>query len=191
MKLISPTPGPVGLAAGLASSLYSPRSIIFLDLSDTRLALAQRMLPGPNTHTINTSSTGIGSDISAIRAAASAYFDPETDGFDVVMEAVGIPATFDMCQALVGKGGTIANIGVHSAPVELKIDRLWPRGTSKSMSYFRPGNLVDRRNCADSLFLLFVRSALNGPSQHAHDPSHPRFVIGGQAGHSGDDGHSR
>lgn len=93
------------------------------------------MIPGPNTHTINTSSTG--NDISAIRAAASAYFDAEVDGFDVVMEAVGIPATFDMCQALVGKGGTIANIGVHSALVELKIDRLWPRGTSESFLSFQ------------------------------------------------------
>ena len=93
------------------------------------------MIPGPNTHTINTSSTG--KDISSIRTAASAYFDSEIDGFDVVMEAVGIPATIDMCQALVGKGGTIANIGVHSAPVNLKIDQLWPRGTSKSLSSSR------------------------------------------------------
>ena len=92
------------------------------------------MIPGPNTHTINTSSAS--KDFSAIRTAASAYFDPEIDGFDVVMEAVGIPVTFDMCQSLVGKGGTIANIGVHSVPVNLKIDQLWPRGTSKSLPSF-------------------------------------------------------
>jgi alcohol dehydrogenase len=121
--------GPIGLAAGLASTLYSPRSITFLDLSETRLELAKRMIPGPNTHTINTSLT---KDPAAIRTATSEYFDAEVDGFDVVMEAVGMPATFDMCQNLVGKGGMIANIGVHSKPVELRIDRLWPRGTSKS-----------------------------------------------------------
>jgi alcohol dehydrogenase len=86
------------------------------------------MLPGASTHTINTSSTD---SIPEIRAAASEIFDDEIDGFDVVMEAVGIPATFDMCQALVGKGGTIANIGVRSTPVKLEIDRLWPRGTSE------------------------------------------------------------
>jgi alcohol dehydrogenase len=86
------------------------------------------MLPGPSTHTINTSLTD---SIPEIRAAASEIFDAEIDGFDVVMEAVGIPATFDMCQALVGKGGTIANIGVHSTPVSLEIDRLWPRGSSE------------------------------------------------------------
>lgn len=87
------------------------------------------MLPGPNTHTINTGSVKAAADI---RKAASEHFDPEIDGFDVVMEAVGMPATFDMCQGLVGKGGTIANIGVHSAPVPLNIDQLWPRGTSES-----------------------------------------------------------
>lgn len=86
------------------------------------------MLPGPNTHTINTSKVKGNPDI---RQAASEHFDAEIDGFDVVMEAVGIPATFDMCQNLVGKGGTIANIGVHSTPVSLNIDRLWPRGTSE------------------------------------------------------------
>lgn len=120
-------PGPVGLAAGLASSLYSPRSITFLDLSDTRLEFAKRMLPGPNTHTINTRAIKTPSEI---RTAASSLFDADIDGFDVVMEAVGLPATFDVCQELVGKGGTIANIGVHAKKVELAIDRLWPRGTS-------------------------------------------------------------
>lgn len=91
------------------------------------------MLPGPNTHTINTSGDGVNTKsktASEIRSVASEIFDAEIDGFDVVMEAVGIPATFNVCQELVGKGGTIANIGVHSHKVDLAIDRLWPRGTS-------------------------------------------------------------
>lgn len=109
------------------------------------------MIPGPNTHTINTSSAS--KDIFAIRTAASAYFDPEIDGFDVVMEAVGIPATFDMCQSLVGKGGTIASIGVHSAPVNLKIDQLWPRGTSKPSSSSRSAQW-----CATSMLTVLLSS---------------------------------
>lgn len=94
------------------------------------------MLPGPNTHTINTSNDSNSTNKTKsktpaeIRSLASEIFDSEIDGFDVVMEAVGIPATFDLCQELVGKGGTIANIGVHSCKVDLAIDRLWPRGTS-------------------------------------------------------------
>lgn len=122
---LSPLKGPVGLAAGLAASLYSPSSITFLDLSASRLELAQKMLPGANTHVINTS------DKDTIRSQASQHFDADIDGFDIVMEAVGIPATFDICQELVGKGGTIANIGVHAEKVELGIERLWERGTSK------------------------------------------------------------
>lgn len=92
------------------------------------------MLPGPSTHTINTSGV---KGSAAVRDLAKGLFDAEIDGFDVVMEAVGIPATFDVCQNLVGKGGTIANIGVHSTKVDLAIDRLWPRGTSELLLFIR------------------------------------------------------
>lgn len=46
-------------------------------------------------------------------------------GCDVVIEAVGIPASFELCQELVAFGGNIANIGVHGAPVQLKLEKLW------------------------------------------------------------------
>ena len=38
-------------------------------------------------------------------------------GVDVAIEVVGIPATFDICQAIVAPGGRIANVGVHGKPV--------------------------------------------------------------------------
>jgi alcohol dehydrogenase len=44
---------------------------------------------------------------------------------DVAIEAVGIPATFDICQAIVAPGGRIANVGVHGKPVQLSLERLW------------------------------------------------------------------
>jgi alcohol dehydrogenase len=46
-------------------------------------------------------------------------------GVDVAVEAVGIPATFDICQSIVAPGGRIANVGVHGGPVELRLERLW------------------------------------------------------------------
>ena len=46
-------------------------------------------------------------------------------GVDTVIEAVGIPATFELCQSLVGPGGTIANIGVHGKSAELHLEKLW------------------------------------------------------------------
>ncbi|KAL1590628.1 hypothetical protein WHR41_00854 [Cladosporium halotolerans] len=152
--------GPVGLAAGLTSTLYSPRSITFFDLSHSRLELAKRMLPGASTHTINTSGVK-GSD--ATRDLAKGLFDAEIDGFDVVMEAVGIPATFDVCQNLVGKGGTIANIGVHSTKVDLAIDRLWPRGTTLSMA------LVSTHTIPRILDLLSVGKLVTAALMVTHD----------------------
>jgi alcohol dehydrogenase len=46
-------------------------------------------------------------------------------GADVVMEAVGIPATFEMSTALVRPGGRVANIGVHGAPATIHLETLW------------------------------------------------------------------
>ena len=46
-------------------------------------------------------------------------------GVDVAIEAVGIPATFDLCQDVVAAGGHIANVGVHGKSVELKLEKLW------------------------------------------------------------------
>jgi len=46
-------------------------------------------------------------------------------GVDVAIEAVGIPATFDICQSIIAAGGHIANVGVHGKSVELHLERLW------------------------------------------------------------------
>jgi alcohol dehydrogenase len=46
-------------------------------------------------------------------------------GVDVAIEAIGIPASFDICQAIVTVGGHIANVGVHGKPVQLHLDKLW------------------------------------------------------------------
>jgi len=46
-------------------------------------------------------------------------------GVDVAVEAIGLPLSFDICQAIVTAGGHIANIGVHGKPVQLNIDKLW------------------------------------------------------------------
>ena len=51
-------------------------------------------------------------------------------GVDTAIEAVGIPATFELCQKLVAPGGTIANIGVHGKKVDLHLEELWDRNIS-------------------------------------------------------------
>jgi alcohol dehydrogenase len=49
------------------------------------------------------------------------------EGVDVAIEAVGMPATFDICQAIVGAGGRLANVGVHGKSVTLHLEKLWDR----------------------------------------------------------------
>ena len=52
-------------------------------------------------------------------------------GVDTAIEAVGIPATFELCEQLVAAGGIIANIGVHG----MKVDLIWRSfGTATSPS---------------------------------------------------------
>jgi alcohol dehydrogenase len=43
------------------------------------------------------------------------------EGADAVIEAVGVPATFVLCENIVAPGGTIANIGVHGEKADLHL----------------------------------------------------------------------
>jgi alcohol dehydrogenase len=51
-------------------------------------------------------------------------------GVDTAIEAVGIPATFNICENIVAPGGTIANIGVHGVKVDLHLERLWSQNVT-------------------------------------------------------------
>ena len=48
-------------------------------------------------------------------------------GVDTAIEAVGVPATFELCEEIVAPGGMIANIGVHGVKADLHLERLWDR----------------------------------------------------------------
>jgi alcohol dehydrogenase len=52
---------------------------------------------------------------------------------DVAVEAVGIPATFQMATQVVRPGGHVANVGVHGKPVELRLQDLWIHNITISM----------------------------------------------------------
>ena len=51
-------------------------------------------------------------------------------GVDVAIEAVGVPATFDICQTILAPGGRLANVGVHGVPVSLHLEKLWDRNVT-------------------------------------------------------------
>jgi len=110
--------GPVGLAVLLTAQFYSPAAIFMIDLDDKRLAVAKQF---GATALINSADGHAAHRVMELTGGA---------GVDAAIEAVGIPATFDICQAIVAAGGRIANVGVHGKPVGLHMEKLWDRNIS-------------------------------------------------------------
>ncbi|CAL8980570.1 Alcohol dehydrogenase [Rhodoplanes serenus] len=105
--------GPVGLAALLTAQFYSPAELIVIDLDENRLEAAKRF---GATKTVK--ATGQEAKQQLLQLT-------ENKGVDTAIEAVGIPATFELCQEIVAAGGIIANIGVHGVKADLHLEKLW------------------------------------------------------------------
>jgi len=107
--------GPIGLAALLTAQLYSPAQIIMVDLDDNRLGVGRQF---GATDIVNSGGGDAARQVLALTGGR---------GVDTAIEAVGIPATFQICQDIVAAGGTIANVGVHGVKADLHLETLWSR----------------------------------------------------------------
>jgi len=107
--------GPIGLSAITGARLFSPSHVIAIDLAASRLDAAKRF--GADT-VINNSRED---PIARVLAMTNGL------GADVAIEAVGVPATFELAVNLVRPVGRVANVGVHGEPVTLHLERLWTR----------------------------------------------------------------
>ena len=96
--------GPIGLACLLTAQFYAPARIIMVDLDENRLAVAKRF---GATDTVS-SSDG--------KAAAAILKLTAGRGADTVIEAVGVPATFELCEEIVAPGGIISRYRVRNLP---------------------------------------------------------------------------
>jgi alcohol dehydrogenase len=105
--------GPIGLAALLTAQFYSPAAIVMVDLDLNRLEAARSL---GATQLVNSSDGRAVERVLSLTGGA---------GVDVAIEAVGIPSTFDICQAILAPGGRLANVGVHGKPVQLQMEKLW------------------------------------------------------------------
>jgi alcohol dehydrogenase len=104
--------GPIGLAALLTAQFYSPAEIIMVDPDENRLKAGLRL--------------GATKTVAAAGNAAEAVMKlTDGRGVDTAIEAVGVPSSFITCENIVAPGGTIANVGVHGAKVDLHLERLW------------------------------------------------------------------
>jgi alcohol dehydrogenase len=128
--------GPIGLAAMLTASLYTPGRIVAIDLADGRLESARRF--------------GADVTINNGREDALAQIMELTDGMgaDVAFEAVGVPATFELATELIRPGGRVANIGVHGHSATLHLERLWTRDVTITTG------LVDTRTIPQLMSLV-------------------------------------
>jgi alcohol dehydrogenase len=110
--------GPIGLAAVLTAKLYTPATVIVVDLAETRLRMAREF------------GADVTIDSGSEDAAAAIMELTGGEGVDVAIEAVGIPATFELCTDIVRAGGHVANVGVHGSPATLHLEKLWIRGVT-------------------------------------------------------------
>ena len=149
--------GPIGLSAIMGAKLFSPGTIISIDLADARLDAAKRF----------------GADITVNngREDAVEIVKSLTDGLgaDVAIEAVGVPQTFELCTELVRPGGHVANIGVHGEPATLHLESLWIRDVTVTTG------LVDTYSTPT---LLAARRLAPGRCRAVHQPP---FRVGSDA----------
>ncbi|MDO9063387.1 MAG: zinc-dependent alcohol dehydrogenase family protein [Microbacterium sp.] len=105
--------GPVGLAAMTTAALYGPSRVIAIDIDANRVEQAKRF----------GASDGVVSSAADWKEQVLALTDGL--GVDVAIEAVGVPATWDMSLAIVRPGGHVANVGVHGKPVSFPLETAW------------------------------------------------------------------
>ena len=105
--------GPIGLAAILTAQLFSPSQIVAIDLAESRLDAAKQFGATVQVQSENQDPQQVVNEL--------------TDGLgaDTVIEAVGVPETFELCTKLVRPGGRVANVGVHGRPATLHLEDLW------------------------------------------------------------------
>ena len=105
--------GPIGLAAIMGARLYSPSHVVAIDMADSRLEAAKQF--GADV-TVNNDREDPVEVVAGLTGGL---------GADVAIEAVGVPATFELAAALIRPGGHVANIGVHGEPATLHLEDLW------------------------------------------------------------------
>ena len=113
--------GPIGLSVIMTAGLYGASKIIAIDLDANRIEQAKKF---GATDGVNSGDADWKQQVMAL-----------TDGWgvDVAVEAVGIPATFEMTTQIVRPGGHVANVGVHGKPAQLRLQDLWIHNITISM----------------------------------------------------------
>jgi len=135
--------GPVGMATMICAEIYKPKEIYFIDLNPYRLDVAESLgkLPGfADTKLFRIVNTNDD-------AAEQVMKHTDGEGVDLVVEAIGIPKGWEICQDVVRVGGHIAMLGVHGKPGVINLERMWYRNfmlTAGLVHGYTTQMLIDR-----------------------------------------------
>jgi len=102
--------GPIGLLHLLTARKNGAGKIISIDLVKERLNFAKKL---GTDETINAGKENV---VAKVRQLTGGY------GADVVIEAIGLPATWEQALKLVRKGGTVLEFGGCPPGTEIKVD---------------------------------------------------------------------
>src|SRR5260370_1368340 len=105
--------GPIGLSAITGAQLFSPSHIVAIDLSDARLEAAKHFGADVTVNNSREDPLAVVKDLTGRLGA------------DVSIEAVGVPAAFELAVKLARPCGRIANIGVHGPAAPLHLQDQW------------------------------------------------------------------
>ena len=159
--------GPIGLSALLTAQFYSPAQVIMVDPDANRLEVARTF---GATHTFFPD-----------QAAAKILELTGGRGVDAAIEAVGVPETFELCEAIIAPGGRIANAGVHGRSVTLHLQKLWAHNitirtrlvdtvtTPQLLQTVRAGKLQPRRLITHRFPLAEIMRAYDVFANAAHE----------------------
>ena len=102
--------GPIGLLHLLTVKKIGAKRVIMIDLVDERLDFAQKL--GAD-ETVNGKRDNV---VEKVRQSTGGY------GADVVIEAIGLPATWEQALKLARKGGTVLEFGGCPPGTEIKVN---------------------------------------------------------------------
>ena len=102
--------GPIGLLHLLTAKKIGVEKTIIVDVVDERLSFAQRIGAG---EVINASKENV---VKKVQQLTGGY------GADVVIEAIGLPSTWEQALKLAGKGGKILEFGGCPPGTEIKVN---------------------------------------------------------------------
>ena len=112
--------GPLGLSCILcaATEMEKGAKIFAVDLAPARLERAKEL---GATHLINNRK---GDCVEQIMKATNGK------GVDFIVECIGLPIGWHICQDLVAVGGEVSILGVHGRAGSFALDKLWDRNVS-------------------------------------------------------------